>query len=227
MAVSGTRRLGELDTGLVLAPERYDPRRVVAEGAGVPLGEIARVVREQVGRNDLGTAYRVLDTSDAREGVIFSRKETVAASAIGSAKNRAAAGDVIISRLRPYLRQVALVDEGMADGVELVCSTEFYVLRTQTPGESIAFLVPFLLSEPVQRILSVSQEGGHHPRFNRDTLTMLRVPDDMLACRRDLSKEVEETVQMARRADRGLREIVARFADPPGSTRGIEMKTAT
>lgn len=53
-------------------------------------------------------------------------------------------GDVIISRLRPYLRQVAYVD--IDSNLQLCASTEFYVLRARN-NESIAFLVPFLLSK--------------------------------------------------------------------------------
>lgn len=49
-------------------------------------------------------------------------------------------GDVIISRLRPYLRQVAYVDE---DRKEILgASTEFFVIRARN-NESIAYLVPF------------------------------------------------------------------------------------
>ncbi len=50
---------------------------------------------------------------------------------------------VLISRLRPYLRQVAFVDKDIGDGhaVELACSTEFFVLRSLT-AEPIGFSVP-------------------------------------------------------------------------------------
>src|SRR5207248_4623376 len=103
-------------------------------------------------RADSQTRYVVLDTGHAREGVVLTSTEPVSAAGIGSAKKRASPGDVIISRLRPYLRQVAYVDEALAvdeDGPrEIVCSTEFYVLRGRSQ-ESVAFLVAFLLSDAV------------------------------------------------------------------------------
>ena len=92
------------------------------------------------------------------------------------------AGDVIISRLRPYLRQVALVDEALFQlcrrGNAVAASTEFFVLRGRT-GFEAAGLVPFLLSQPVQAALAAGQEGGHHPRFRQELLLSLPVPDQV------------------------------------------------
>ena len=76
------------------------------------------------------------------------------------------AGDVIISRLRPYLKQVAFVDKVLCEHYDSVlCSTEYFVLRSKDQHISIAFIVPVLLSREVQNMLISSQEGGHHPRF--------------------------------------------------------------
>jgi restriction endonuclease S subunit len=72
----------------------------------------------------------------------------------------------------------------------LVCSTEFFVLRS-IDGRSISFLIPLLLSGPVQAILSAAQEGGHHPRFNESTLLDLRVPKALLEQREQISTEIE------------------------------------
>ena len=86
---------------------------------------------------------------------------------------------VVISRLRPYLRQVAWVDAGLlaeqTPGTELICSTEFFVLES-VGSASVAFLVPFLLSLPIQAVLAAAQAGGHHPRFNERTLMTLPIP---------------------------------------------------
>jgi hypothetical protein len=99
---------------------------------------------------------------------------------MGSAKRRVQAGDVIISRLRPYLRQVALIDEALFQlcrrGNAVAASTEFFILRGRA-GVDAAGLVPFLLSQPVQAALAAGQEGGHHPRFCKELLQSLPVPD--------------------------------------------------
>jgi hypothetical protein len=107
----------------------------------------------------------------------------VAPEKMGSAKRRVQAGDVIVSRLRPYLRQVALIDEALFQlapgGNAVVTSTEFFVIRGR-PGFAAAGLIPFLLSEPVQAALAAGQEGGHHPRFGKDLLLSLPVPEGVV-----------------------------------------------
>ncbi|MCZ6597291.1 MAG: N-6 DNA methylase, partial [Planctomycetota bacterium] len=120
----------DLDPPLVLAPERYDPRRTAlrADAAGATLGEIAGSLRRTMSPATDGDARcMVLDTSDARDGFVLGRKEPVARAKIGSAKKLVEPGCVLISRLRPYLRQVALADgsiPGWQEGVSVVCSTE-------------------------------------------------------------------------------------------------------
>ncbi len=152
----------------------------------------------------------VLDTSDAREGVAVTRKPPVLFGDIGSAKKCVEFGDVLISRLRPYLRQVALVDEsisGIGSDVSLVCSTEFFVLRS-IDGESIAFLVPLLLSRPVQAVLAASQEGGHHPRIAEATLLTLPVPTQLIDRREAISQTIIQSVARFRQAERGIQDAV-------------------
>ena len=198
--------LVDLDAPLVLAPERYDPRRSQEGNTGPRLGDVVTVVRKtfsqkNVAKND---QFLVLDTSHASDGFIRTRNETVSASETGSAKKVIEPGDVIISRLRPYLRQVAFVDPGLLEAAPevsaILCSTEFFVLRSQDGG-SVAFLVPFLLSSGVQELLSASQEGGHHPRFSQATLESLALPQAVLRKRQALSRTVEACTKAFRDAD--------------------------
>lgn len=58
-------------------------------------------------------------------------KEPMPARDVGSAKKRFAAGDVVTSRLRAYLRETALVRTAAA--VPSVGSSEFIVLRPHDP----------------------------------------------------------------------------------------------
>jgi hypothetical protein len=153
----------------------------------------------------------VLDTGDAREGLILTRRPAVPGNELGSNKKRVRPGDVIVSRLRPYLRQVGYVDPGLApETIEIVCSTEFYVLRSRDES-SIAFLVPLLLSQGVQEVLSASQEGGHHPRFNLATLENIGIPTPVLEGRAELSESVQRAVQSSRLADVAMTELVGKL----------------
>ena len=160
------------------------------------MADVADLVREQVAPRGSRPLDRclVLDTGNAQEGFLLSRRTPVPQSEIGSTKKRVRPGDVR-SRLRPYLRQVAYVDEALANGeIVLLCSTEFFVLRSHD-DRCIAFLVPFLLSEPVQQVLALSQEGGHHPRFSETTLRSLPLPTGIDAIRDEVSAAVVAAVE--------------------------------
>ena len=229
MAIWVTKRPSELGEFYTLAAERFDPRReclLSQAGASgcVPLGQLVTLAGHKVhaSQNSL-QRYLVLDTSDAREGIVVCKKSLVLAGEIGSTKKALEPNDVIISRLRPYLRQVALIDAQIYnwhEDVRAICSTEFFVLRP-TDERSIAFLVPFLLSEPVQRVLAASQEGGHHPRFNEATLLTLPVPQHLVEKREAISEAVQESVRRYRESERKLVSLVhqageAQLALAPG-----------
>ncbi len=203
MATKAVVDIGRLDEGWILAPERYDPRRRTNE-AGSRLGDFVNVMREQVhGRTVDGRRFLVLDTGDAQDGIIRTTKRPCSGAAIRSTKKRIRPKQVIISRLRPYLRQIAWVDPGLLKAQEcpvvLLCSTEFFVLES-VDGSSIAFLAPYLLSPSVQSILAAAQEGGHHPRFNERTLTTLPIPVALVERRDELSAQLERAVNQARDA---------------------------
>jgi hypothetical protein len=177
-------------------------------GKTVPLSSIASIVRQTLNpqsRSAEACQYVVFATSDVREGVVIGKKEPVQLSEVASVKKRFKRHDVLISRSRPHLRQVAFVDdEVLGPGIEaeLACSTEFFVLRSKT-SESIAFLVPFLLSRPVQKVLSAS-----HPRFYQGSVLTLPVPERLLADRGDCSAEVIRGIVFYRRAEHTLAQLI-------------------
>jgi hypothetical protein len=192
--------LSELGEELVLAPERY-----VADagaGEGVPLGELVTV-------RAVAAEGLVLDTTHARDGVLDIASARRAPATAKSTKKAAAQGDVIVSRLRPYLRQIAFVHPRAleAAGRALAVSSEFYVLAPRT-RESIAFLVPFLLGERVQAILAAAQEGGHHPRVPRASLLALRVPTALVRKRAEASRDVMRALDAVYRASAGWHALI-------------------
>ncbi|HHA2010837.1 hypothetical protein [Enterobacter quasimori] len=205
-----------LARGKILSPERYDPRRTLtndgSDKASITIGEIAQVVKKTINpasRSSEGREFVVLDTSDVREGFVIGKKQPSAAKDIGSTKKIFQQNDVLISRLRPYLRQVAIVDEGFAkrfNNYELACSTEFFVLRSLT-DEPLDFLVPYLLSDKVQNALCAAQEGGHHPRFDASVLLSMPIPESLIQQRTVIS----ESVRLAAQAYRHSEELMQRW----------------
>ena len=217
------RTLADLAPDYVLAPERHVlAGGAAASGDGIPLGELVVERRERIdpgvtsaparsaARAGSGDAV-VLDTSHARDGVLDVAGALRDGAGGKSAKKRAEAGDLVVSRLRPYLRQIALVHPSalaLARGRPLALSTEFYVLAPRTPGDDLAFLVPFLLSKDTQAALASAQEGGHHPRVPRSSLFALRVPRSLLRTRVKTSRAVVEALAETYRASSRLRALL-------------------
>ncbi len=198
------------EPALPLAPERHDPRRSLGEG--VRLGDLAALATDTV-RPGAPGRFLVLDTRHAVEGCVQIRKPPMSGDELGSTKRLVRPGDLLVSRLRPYLRQVAWVDpEVVPDGATLACSTEFYVLRPRG-GDSLAFLVPLLLGDAVQAALAAAQEGGHHPRVPRDALLELRVPHAALASRAEGSRAVLAAIDAIRNGLGAMAALVDGRAD--------------
>lgn len=195
----------ETGTDFSLSPEHWIASETASQlMAGTALSEIVQsVAQTQVPPDD---ARFVLDTGNAREGFLDITILGNPVSGRTSAKKVARDGDVIISRLRPYLRQVTFIPPGTCDllGVDqLYCSTEFFVLRALKDGRNIAGLVAWLLSEPIQDMLTAAATGGHHPRIGVDLLLSSPVED------RYLGIEVSESVTaLLRRHIEGQRELL-------------------
>jgi hypothetical protein len=163
---------------------------------GIPLRELVQERRERMRPAEHPTAI-VFDTTHARDGVLDiagARRDARNGVSALSAKKFAYPGDIVLSRLRPYLRQVAFVHPAITDQKQhlpLAFSTEFYVLTPNAPLSSIAFLLPFFLCHATQRALADAQEGGHHPRVPLESLFALHVPRKLLDKRATSSRHVQ------------------------------------
>ena len=91
----------------------------------------------------------------------------------------------------------------------LGASTEFYVLRSRNK-ESIAYLVPFLLSEPVQLVFENSVEGSQHPRFKEEDILNLQIPISIYHDRENISQRVISAIASYRIYEKSiLNEVIA------------------
>lgn len=214
MGIHVLKKARDLGDGWVLAPERFDPRRRVQAQSERCVSDVAEIITQNVQARSLPAdrPLLVLDTTHAYEGFVVLRHEPVLPETLGSAKRRLAPGDVIVSRLRPYLRQVAYIDEALFStlpgGNDVVASTEFFVLRGRG-GFDATCLVPVLLSAPVQRALAAGQEGGHHPRFAKALLGSVPVPDWDEAEVAATATRVRELAAGVRGSLTGARQLIA------------------
>ena len=188
-----------------LSPEHWLANETASQlTSGRLLSEVVRSVAQTQIPPD-GARF-VLDTGNAREGLLDVAILGNPVSERTSTKKVVRDGDVIISRLRPYLRQVTFIPPGTCTllGIEhLYCSTEFFVLRPRDEGRNIAGLVAWLLSQPIQQMLTEAATGGHHPRISADLLLNSPVEDRYL--------EIEASEKIAtvlRRHIEGQRELL-------------------
>src|SRR3989338_2473207 len=155
----------QLEGGLRLDTEFYHPEKLEAmeklSKFGVStIAENFRNVKETFNplRHQLATTpARVFDLSDVSSFLLEEGKEIMEADEVGSTKKIFRQNDVLISRLRPYLKEVSFV--GFNDTQKLA-STDF----------------TFLMTDEVQRILFWSQGGTEHPRFSENLLTGFKLP---------------------------------------------------
>jgi type I restriction enzyme S subunit len=104
--------------------------------------------------------YVALEHVDSRDPVV---RRTGRASDARSAKFRFQRGDVLYSKLRPYL------DKGVLADFEGVASTEFLVLRAKD-GVDPSFLVATMHSPPVLARAIATTGGVNHPRTSWTSL---------------------------------------------------------
>ncbi len=202
------RRFSDLHAGNRLGAEYYMPckKRVLDALTKLPhriVANHAPSIREMWDPTRASKGEMVLnfDISDALNSVLEDA-EPQCASEIGSIKKKFRAGDVVISRLRSYLKEIAVVRT--SDAIPAVGSSEFIVLRPLGDGLSAETLMVFLRCPLVQTVLKWSQDGSNHPRFAEEDLLSIPVPDAVLRAQRKIDSLVYEAIDARREATRLL-----------------------
>lgn len=168
------------------------------------VGEMFRSVRKLW--NPAGstgpTLIRNFDLTHALSPFLDDSVEPAEIEAIRSTKKFVQKGDLLVSRLRSYLREIAIV---LCDGEWQVASTEFIVLRPRSGDLEAGALLIYLRSLLPQLIFKWSQDGSNHPRFDEKVLLDLRVPNVVLEIQDSLAKSFSTAVEQRRHA----RELLA------------------
>lgn len=145
-----------------------------------------------------GEFVRNFDVTDALDPFLDDTKSPQDSTEIGSTKKRFQAGDVVVSRLRSYLKEIAVV---RASGMPpLVGSSEFVVLRPTGGGISAETLMVFLRCPLLQIVLKWSQDGSNHPRFAEEDLLAIPVPDRILRVQPQIDRLVSDALNARREA---------------------------
>lgn len=185
-------------------PAKEQVRQSLAALPGQLLSERVDSIRDQW-VPDLAPqtmCVRNYDVTDALVPLLDAEKEPSFAADIGSMKKVFKDGDVAISRLRAYLKEVAVVRTG--DDIPSVGSSEFIVLRPKGSAISPETLMVFLRSAPVQTILKWCQDGSQHPRFSESDLLSIPVPDAVAQVSVQITKVVQDGFTARHRARKFL-----------------------
>ena len=144
------------------------------------LGAIAQVNPEQLKhRTDPDYVLEYLDIAAIeRPGVIGASRTLTLADAPSRARRRARAGDILVSTVRPYLRNFARVGEAPSN---LVASTGYAVVRPAN-GVDGRFLYQHVLSDAFVEFLKPRMRGSNYPAVNADdvktyTLSLPPLPE--------------------------------------------------
>lgn len=181
-------------------PAKEQVKQSLAAVPGQLLADRADSIRDQWMPDRAPATMRVrnYDVTDALVPLLDAEKEPSFAADIGSMKKVFKDGDVAISRLRAYLKEVAVVRTG--DNTPSVGSSEFILLRPKGKAISPETLMVFLRSGPVQTILKWCQDGSQHPRFSESDLLSIPVPDAVVTVSDHVTKIVQDGFTARHRA---------------------------
>ena len=199
-------RSSELWEGLDIAGEHYHPSKLYALSAleRVSAQKISdffdnvRNIYDPSRTSTLPQNARTFDLTDALGNHLKEGWPVSSVAEVGSNKKIAQPGDVIIARLRSYLREIAVVPHNT--GITYLLSTEFIVLRNKFDRHNGRFLLPYLLSDSIQTILQWSQDGSNHPRFADSLLMNLPLPKALIQNQGKLNSLVDKANQNFQRS---------------------------
>lgn len=189
--------------------EYYQPPKkavldALAKMSGQPVCDQYRSIRQLWQPNTAGASEQVrnYDLPDALQSFLDDTVEPATRDTIASTKKKLKPGDLVVSRLRSYLKEIAVVlDTGP---IQMVGSTEFIVLRPQEGAVRVEALLVYLRSKYIQTVLKWCQDGSNHPRFGEKELLGLRVPDVVRDRQDEIAAKVQASIDARREARRLL-----------------------
>jgi type I restriction enzyme, S subunit len=128
---------------------------------------------------------------------------------LGSAKKAFQKGDVVVSRLRSYLKEIAIVKSSNY----CVGSSEYIVLRNNDSIVSPELLTVYLRSSAVQTILKWSQDGSNHPRFKETELLAIKIPDKLISIQDKIIELLKDSIDSITQAKQLLEDAKQRVED--------------
>lgn len=122
-------------------------------------------------------------------------QSTIARDEVTSAKHRFRAGQIVYSKIRPYLAKAIIAE---FDGL---CSADMYPIDARINNR---YLLRWMLSQEFTEMASRSQGRTVLPKINQDALQRLTVPVAPLPEQRRIVEKIEALTARSRRAREAL-----------------------
>ena len=144
---------------------------------------------ESIKPQGVNFVYIDVDAVNNRRNVIEKAKTLPISQAPSRATRKLHTGDVLFSMVRPYLRNIALVDEKYSDAT--IASTGFYVL-TPTSALYSPYLFYLMLSSYVVDGLNQFMKGDNSPSINNGHIENYIYPLPPLNEQKRIVRKIEE-----------------------------------
>lgn len=179
----------------------------------MPLVEVCKITARQVDPKIREFAELPHISAENIEGgtcrLLFLR--TAAEDGMTSGKYLFEPGDVLYSKLRPYLRKVVVVD------FRGVCSADMYPIRVNKELITPQYLAWLLLSDAFTEYADAESRRARMPKLNRDQLFAWKAPIPPLREQQSIAMRLAAAMTVADRTRRILVERLEEIKKLPGA----------
>lgn len=191
----------QLKEGLNILAEHYQKERIINEQLlqSISSNSIQYYFFEKtktIQPEKLDSSWKVYDLPDTLSNFLLGGKNPNI-DKVTSNKKIAESDDFVISRLRYYLNEMAIVPESID---KFAISTEYLVFSSKSDIPT-HILLPFILSKYVQSILKWAQTGNAHPRFSSGTLKKISIPDILVQQAKSFEIEIITAINKLKLSD--------------------------
>lgn len=147
------------------------------------------IFKKQENQKPQGDIFRYIDIEsiDNENQVVFEPKEILVSKAPSRASRKLHIGDTIFSLVRPYLMNIAYIDEVLAD---CIASTGFYVC---TPCDMIngRYIYHLMRSPYVVNGLNIFMKGDNSPSIRKNDIENFLYPIPPIAEQQRIVEQIE------------------------------------
>ena len=153
--------------------------------------------------------YIDIDSIDNKRQTVTAPKHIEVSQAPSRASRALHSGDTVFSMVRPYLKNIAFIDESIADSI---ASTGFYVCK---PKENVApkYLYFLMVSSYVVDGLNAYMKGDNSPSIRKEELEQFPYPIPPLAEQQRIVDRIESLFAKLDEAKEKAQVVVDGFED--------------